>query len=122
VEGGRVDEVLVEDGAIVKKGQPILKLVNTDLELSLANQETAVFQVFTQMQNTRNNSTQNTIRMRNQLADVDFAMIEAERLYKVNKGLFDKGVIPEQDYKAALNNYNYHFFYILNINRKIKII
>jgi HlyD family secretion protein len=107
MEGGRVDELLVEDGAIVKKGQAILKLVNTDLELSLANQETAVFQVFTQMQNTRNNSTQNTIRMRNQLADVEFAMIEAERLYKVNKGLFDKGVIPEQDYKAALNNYNY---------------
>ena len=40
-EGGRVEERYVEDGAVVKKGQAILKLSNTDLELSLANQETA---------------------------------------------------------------------------------
>src|SRR5687768_17272455 len=55
IEGGRIEEKLVEDGAFVKKGQPILRLSNTDLELSLANQETAVFEVLTQMQNTKNN-------------------------------------------------------------------
>ena len=106
-EGGRVDELFVEDGAVVKKGQPILKLINTDLELSLANQETAVFQVFTQMQNTRNNSTQNTIRMRNQLADVEFGMIEAERQHTLNKRLYDSSVISFQEYKTIQNNYNY---------------
>ncbi|MBC7864180.1 MAG: biotin/lipoyl-binding protein, partial [Bacteroidia bacterium] len=92
-EGGRVDEVYVEDGAFVKKDQPILKLENTDLELSLANQETAVFQVFTQMQNTRNNSKQNTIRMLNQLADVDLTLTEAERVYIANKKLYEQSAI-----------------------------
>src|SRR4051812_16107095 len=43
LEGGRVEEKYVEDGAIMKKGQPILRLSNTDLELSLVNQETSVF-------------------------------------------------------------------------------
>ena len=38
IEGGRVEEKFVEDGAIMKKGQPILRLSNTDLELSLINQ------------------------------------------------------------------------------------
>ena len=38
VEGGRVEEKYVEDGAFLKKGQPILRLSNTDLELSLVNQ------------------------------------------------------------------------------------
>jgi HlyD family secretion protein len=42
-EGGRVEEKFVEDGAMVKKGQPILRMSNTDLELSLVNQETSVF-------------------------------------------------------------------------------
>ena len=31
VEGGRVEDKLVEDGAFVRKGQPILRLSNTDL-------------------------------------------------------------------------------------------
>lgn len=107
VEGGRLEEKFVEDGATVKKGQPILRLSNTDLELSLSNQETQVYDVLTQMQNTRNNADQNTIRQLNQMAEVDNATIEAERLYKLNKQLFDQNAIGSQDYKSSENNYNY---------------
>ena len=39
VEGGRVEEKYVEDGSFVKKDQPILRLSNTDIELSLVNQQ-----------------------------------------------------------------------------------
>jgi HlyD family secretion protein len=112
IEGGRVEEKLVEDGAFVKKDQPILRLSNTDLELSLANQETAVFDVLTQMQNTKNNAVQNTIQQLNQKADVDNAFIEAERLYKLNKHLYEEKVIGSQEFKASENNYNYQ------VNRK----
>jgi HlyD family secretion protein len=107
VEGGRVEEVFVEDGAIMKRDQPILKLANTDLELSLANQETAVFDVLTQMQNTRNNADQNTIRQLNQLAEVDNALIEAERVYKLNKRLYDEKVIGGQEFRSSENTYAY---------------
>ena len=47
LEGGRVEEKFVEDGTIMKKGDPILRLSNSDLELSLATQETSVFNVLT---------------------------------------------------------------------------
>lgn len=112
IEGGRVEEKLVEDGAFVKKGQPILRLSNTDLELNLANQETAVFEVLTQMQSTKNNAVQNTIQQLNQKAEVDNAFIEAERLYKLNKHLYEEKVIGAQEFKASENNYNYQ------VNRK----
>ena len=107
IEGGRVEEKYVEDGAMVKKGQPVLRLSNTDLELSLANQETAVFEVLTQMQNTKNNAVQNTILQLNQKAEVDNALIEAERIYKLNKHLYEEKVIGLQEFKASENNYNY---------------
>jgi HlyD family secretion protein len=107
IEGGRVEEKLVEDGAMVFKGQPILRLSNTDLELSLANQETAVFDVLTQMQNTRNNSDQNTIRQLNQMAEVENAYVEAERLFRLNKYLYENKAIGSQEFKASENNYNY---------------
>jgi HlyD family secretion protein len=107
LEGGRVEEKFVEDGAILKKNQPILRLSNTDLELNLANQETSVFNVLTQMQNTTNNAEQNSINRQTQMADADNALKEAERLYKVNKKLYDQKVIGKQEYESSLNLYNY---------------
>ncbi len=107
VEGGRVEEKFVEDGALMKKGQPILKLANTDLELSLSNQETSVFNVLTQMQLTRNAAEQNTIRQLNQMAEVDNALAEAERVYKLNKHLYEEKAIGSQELKQSENNYKY---------------
>lgn len=107
MEGGRVEQKFVEDGAVMKKNEPILRLSNTDLELSLANQETAVFNVLTQMQNTKNNAEQNSMNRQTQMADVDNALKEAERVYKVNKKLYDEKVIGKQEYESSLNLYNY---------------
>lgn len=106
-EGGRVEEKYVEDGAVMKKDQPIMRLSNTDLELSLANQETAVFNVLTQMQNTKNIAEQNSMNRQTQMADVDNSLKEAERVYKVNKKLYDEKVIGRQEYESSLNLYNY---------------
>jgi HlyD family secretion protein len=107
VEGGRVEEIYVEDGAMLKKGEPIMKLANTDLELSLSNQETAVYNLLTQMQISKNNSQQNTITKLNQEADVDNALKEAERLYTLNKHLYEQKAIGSQDFKSSENMYNY---------------
>ncbi|MGB5006963.1 MAG: efflux transporter periplasmic adaptor subunit, partial [Ferruginibacter sp.] len=107
LEGGRVEEKFVEDGAIMKKDQPILRLSNTDLELSLVNQETSVFNLLTQMQISRNAAQQNTIGKLNQLTDVDNSLKEAERIYKLNKKLYEQKVIGSQEFKQSENNYNY---------------
>jgi HlyD family secretion protein len=107
VEGGRVEEILVEDGALLKKGDPILRLSNTDLELSLANQETSVFNLLTQMQISKNAATQNTIMKLNQGTDMENAYLEAKRIYDLNKTLFEASAISAQDFKQSENNYNY---------------
>src|SRR6187399_700160 len=107
LKGGRVEEKYVEDGAVMKKGQPILRLSNTDLELSLVNQETSVFNLLTQMQISRNAAQQNTIGKLNQMADVDNAYKEAERLYKLNKHLYEQKVIGSQEFRSSENLYNY---------------
>ena len=107
LEGGRVEEKFVEDGAIMKKGDPILRLSNTDLELSLVNQETSVYNLLTQMQISQNAARQNTINKLNQLTDVENSLIEAERVYKLNKKLYDKDAIGRQELLESENNYNY---------------
>lgn len=106
-EGGRVEEKYVEDGAMMKKDQPIMRLSNTDLELSLANQETQVFNVLTQMQISKNNAEQNSINRQNQLADVNNGLKEAERVFNLNKKLYAQKVIGRQEYESSENLYNY---------------
>lgn len=106
-EGGRLEEKYVEDGAFLQKGDPILRLSNTDLELSLANQETAVFNLLTQMQISRNAAQQNTIGKLNQMADVESSWQETERAYLVNKKLFDQKIIAAQEFKQSQIAYDY---------------
>ena len=107
VEGGRVEEKYVDDGAVMKKGEPILRLSNTDLELSLVNQETSVYNLLTQMQISQNAARQNTIGKLTQETDVESELIEAERLFNLNKKLYEQKAIGLQEFKQSENNYNY---------------
>ena len=108
LEGGRVEEKFVEDGAIMKKDQPILRLSNTDLALSLLSQQSNVYNTLTQMQIARNAAQQNTVSKLNQMTDVESQLKEAERIYKLNKSLYDKKVVGLQEFKKSENDYNYY--------------
>lgn len=106
-DGGRVEQKFVEDGTKLKAGDPIIKLSNTDLELRLADEQTAVYNAETQMQISHNAAQQNTISKLNSMADVDVAFKEAERIYKLDKDLYSKKAIGMQEYQTAVNQYDY---------------
>ena len=108
VEGGRVEERYVDDGTIMKKGDSILRLSNTDLELSLVSQETQVYNLLAQMQIARNNAQQNTVSKLNQMTDVESQLKEAERIYNLDKQLYAQKAIGSQEFKKAENDYNYY--------------
>lgn len=108
LEGGRVEEKYVEDGAVMKKGDPILRLSNTDLELNLLSQQSNVYNTLTQMQIARNAAQQNTVTKLNQMTDVESALKEAERVYNLDKSLYQQKAIGLQEYKKAENDYNYY--------------
>ena len=98
---------MLKTAPTLKKNQPILRLSNTDLELSLANEQTAVYANQTQMQISHSQAQQNTIAKLNSMADVDIAFKEAERVYKLDKDLYSKKAIGLQEYTSAQNQYQY---------------
>jgi HlyD family secretion protein len=108
VEGGRVAERYVEDGAIVKEGQPVLKLVNTDLQLDFLQRETQAFDLINNLQNARNNLENNKVTRLNQLADIEFQLKESERLFEINDKLYKDKLISTQEYHQYKNNYEYN--------------
>ena len=107
-DGGRVEQKFVEDGAILKNGDPILKLSNTDLELNLSTSMTSISSMLASMQFAKVNADQNTVSKLQQMADVQSLYIEAERVYTLDKRLYGQKVIGLQEFKQAENNYNYY--------------
>jgi HlyD family secretion protein len=105
IDGGQVEQKYVEDGAILKKGDPILKLVNTEVELSMATTANTVSSTLAQIQLDRINAEQNTVSKLNSLADVEQLYLEAKRVYEVDNKLFAQHVIGSQEMTTANNNY-----------------
>ncbi|MEO6314007.1 MAG: HlyD family efflux transporter periplasmic adaptor subunit [Chitinophagaceae bacterium] len=107
-EGGRVEEKYVEDGATMKKGEPILRMSNTDLMMTMMSQQNTVYNTLTQMQINQNAASQNTVTKRTSMADVESQYNEAERIYNLDKRLYAEKAIGMQEFKQAENNYNYY--------------
>jgi HlyD family secretion protein len=108
VEGGRVEEKFVDDGTVMKKGDPILKLSNTDLQLSLVTQRTNVYNLLTQMQISKNAAEQNTVNKLNSMTDVESSLKEAKRIYELDKYLYAQKAIGSQEYQKAKNDFDYY--------------
>lgn len=108
VEGGRVEEKYVEDGAMMKKGDPILRLSNTDLLMNMMSQQNTVYNTLTQMQINNNAALQNTVGKQTAMADVESQYKEAERIYNLDKELYAKKAIGSQEFKKSENDYNYY--------------
>lgn len=106
-DGGRVEQKYVEDGVILKKGDPILRLSNTDLELNLATQQTQVTAQQIQMQIAHNAATEATIGKLQNMADVENTYRDAERVYRLDKDLYAKKAIGLQEYQISQNTYQY---------------
>src|SRR5580698_5403469 len=106
-EGGRVEQRYVEDGAVMKAGDPILRLSNTDLMENMMTQQNSVYNTLTQMQINHNAALQNTVNKQTAVADVESLYKEAERIYVLDKKLYAEKVIGLQEFRTAENNYNY---------------
>jgi HlyD family secretion protein len=104
-DGGRVTEKYVEDGAILKAGDPILKLVNPDVEMAMANTANTVSSTLSAIQLAKVNADENTVNKLTAMADVTLLYKEAERVYKVDTVLYARHVIGLQEYTTAMNNY-----------------
>jgi HlyD family secretion protein len=107
VEGGRVEEIFLEAGNMVRRGEPILRLSNTNLLLDIMYREAEFFQQSNNLRDTRLLLEQNRLRLNNDLAEVDFRLQQARRRLERYSFLFEDQLIPEQEYEAARDEYEY---------------
>ncbi len=104
-EGGKVEEKLIEEGEMVKKGDIILKLRNNDLNLSIMNSESSMAYQTNELRNTQIQMEQQKIQNKQQLLEIDYEIVRLKRNYEQQKSLFDEGLIAKEDYLKAEEDY-----------------
>jgi len=107
IEGGRVEKIFCESGALVNVGDTILKLSNTNLILDIMYREANLFEQSNNLRNTRLAMEQNRLDLKGQLLELDFEIRTQKRKFEQSKALFEKGLISKEEYELAADNYEY---------------
>ncbi|MDH3648680.1 MAG: efflux RND transporter periplasmic adaptor subunit [Saprospiraceae bacterium] len=95
VEGGKVEERHVEDGAMVDKNQIILKLSNPDLLSNFLNQEANIIAQINQIRNTSLLMEQQSLNLKEQALNVEYQIDLTSKRLRRNKKLYEAKVISK---------------------------
>ncbi len=98
IEGGIVEEILIEEGSMVNKGDIILKLSNTALNLDILNSEASLAEKSNFLRETQINMEQQKLILQRDLINQEYDLIQKKRLYQQNKELFEDELIAREDY------------------------
>ncbi|MYG15323.1 MAG: HlyD family efflux transporter periplasmic adaptor subunit [Gemmatimonadetes bacterium] len=107
VEGGRVEEVYVEQGTHVEEGTPILRLSNATLQLSVMQREADLFREVNRLRETRVTMGQRRLSMRAGLVETEYLLRQAEREYARQDEMFKAELTSRQEYDEAKDNLEY---------------
>jgi HlyD family secretion protein len=105
VEGGRVEKVLVEDGAMVQQGQLLAVLSNSDLQLNLLARQTEVIQQVNSMRSQELALSQTRLQNQRALIEADLLTDKARRQYETQRPLAAKGYVAGKTFKDAQDDY-----------------
>lgn len=98
VEGGRVERILVEDGAMVQEGQPLAILSNSDLQLNVLARQTEVTQQINSMRSQELALNQTRLANERALIEADLAAQTAERQFELQRPLAQRGFVPARTF------------------------
>ncbi len=108
VEGGNIKRVILESGAMVKKGDPILELENANLRLNVLGQENSLNEQINRIRQTRLNLDQNDLNQKAQLAQIDQQIQIIGPKYVRYKELFAKNLISKEEWERVQADYKYN--------------
>ncbi|HNI11421.1 MAG TPA: HlyD family efflux transporter periplasmic adaptor subunit [bacterium] len=107
MEGGRVDKLFVEEGAMLKQGEEILKLTNTNLQMDVMFREAQLFEQINNLRNTRLSYEQTRLRNKSDLINLDYEIQKLKRTYDIQKGLQSQNLTTPQEFETARDEYDY---------------
>lgn len=104
-EGGIVREIVKEEGSKVKKGDVIIRLSNSNLDLQILNAEAELAEKQNILRNTQISMEQDRLNNRTEQAQLDLEVIRKQRAHEQQKRLHEQKLTPREDYIQSKEDY-----------------
>lgn len=104
-EGGIVREKIIEEGSKVRKGDVILKLSNSNLDLQILNAEAELAEKQNLLRNTQITMQQDLLNNRTERISLDMDVRRKKRNYEQNKRLYHEKLISREEYLQSEEDY-----------------
>jgi HlyD family secretion protein len=107
VEGGRVEEIFVEDGRSIEAGQSIMRLSNQQFQMDAINRQAQLLDQQNNLLTSRLQMDQQAAQLKEQLNETEYNLRESEREYKVNEKLLADSAISKVEFEKSKEKFNY---------------
>ena len=104
-EGGIVMEKVVEEGSMVHKGDVIVRLSNSNLDLRILNAESELAEKQNLLRNTQVAMQQDRLNNLTEQAQLDMDTHRKQRTFEQNKRLYDAKMINREAYVQSQEDY-----------------
>jgi len=101
IDGGRVEAILVEEGAFVEEGQELIELSNTSLQLDVIAREADVSEQLNNLRNTQLAIEQNRLKLKSDLIEIDYQVTRLQRLVGRYEELEGNQFISKNEYEDS---------------------
>ncbi len=105
LEGGIVKEILIEEGSVVKAGDPILILGNDKLDLEILNSEAELAEKENILRNTMIQMEQQKLTVRQDEMTLAMEVKRNRRAYEQQKTLYEEKLVAREEYLKAQEDY-----------------
>ncbi|MCK8142721.1 HlyD family efflux transporter periplasmic adaptor subunit [Flavobacterium sp. I-SCBP12n] len=107
IEGGSVQEIFVENGDEVSKGQPLAKLYNPNSELAYMQQETAIIEQINNLNKAKLDLRNQELNLSKDLIAIEHDYLDAKNLYDLNKNLFEQEILAKSEWNKTKENFRF---------------
>lgn len=107
VEGGRIEELLVEDGTMVEESEAILRLSNDELKREYFNLEAQLVTQINQIRSISIVHEQQSLNLKEQALDANYQITQLSKRYDRNKDLYQDEIISEVDWEQIEDEFEY---------------
>ncbi len=104
-EGGIVREKVVEEGARVKKGDVMVRLSNSNLELQILDAEAQLAEKQNFLRNTQVTMEQDRLSNMTERLQLDMEISRSRRAYEQQKRLYEEDLVAKETYLKAKEDY-----------------
>ncbi|MCC8063287.1 MAG: efflux RND transporter periplasmic adaptor subunit [Rikenellaceae bacterium] len=105
LESGNVDVKVVEEGALVKEGDVIVKLTNPQLNMQILTSEADLAEKENLLRNTRVSMEQEKLNLQKERLQLEMEVTRKKRKFEQYEALHKENLISDEEYQQAKEDY-----------------